>query len=227
MTMRTTSFILAAIFLAAFNPAAAEPANLGKLKTELVAYESSGRYEQDFAAVIAQARRFLDARADAYAKPALVLDIDETTLSNWTEIQANDFAYLPNADCNALPAGPCGMLAWDKSRQAAAFPATLALYADAQSHGVAVFFITGRHEAERQWTEANLRNAGYQAWAGLYMEPDGAHFRSAADFKSAERGQIEAQGYHIVANVGDQQSDLAGGHAARGFKLPNPFYFIQ
>jgi len=29
-----------------------------------------------------------------------------------------------------------------------------------------------------------------------------------------------------VANVGDQLSDLAGGHAGRDFKLPNPFYHI-
>jgi hypothetical protein len=27
-------------------------------------------------------------------------------------------------------------------------------------------------------------------------------------------------------NVGDQESDLQGGHVVRAFKLPNPFYFI-
>jgi hypothetical protein len=30
----------------------------------------------------------------------------------------------------------------------------------------------------------------------------------------------------IIANVGDQESDLAGGHAERMFKIPNPFDFI-
>jgi hypothetical protein len=34
------------------------------------------------------------------------------------------------------------------------------------------------------------------------------------------------QGYRIVASVGDQYSDLAGGHEAAAFKLPNPFYFL-
>jgi hypothetical protein len=29
-----------------------------------------------------------------------------------------------------------------------------------------------------------------------------------------------------VASVGDQYSDLAGGHEAVAFKLPNPFYFL-
>jgi hypothetical protein len=33
-------------------------------------------------------------------------------------------------------------------------------------------------------------------------------------------------GHTIMANVGDQWSDLAGGHAAMDFKVPNPFYFI-
>jgi hypothetical protein len=32
--------------------------------------------------------------------------------------------------------------------------------------------------------------------------------------------------YRIVANVGDQYSDLAGGHEDIGFKLTKPFYFL-
>ena len=42
-------------------------------------------------------------------------------------------------------------------------------------------------------------------------------------YKSGERAKIESQGYRIVANVGDQESDLQGGHADRAFKLPNPY----
>ena len=45
-------------------------------------------------------------------------------------------------------------------------------------------------------------------------------------YKSGERAKIEQRGYRIIANVGDQESDLQGGHADRAFKLPNPFYFI-
>ena len=29
-----------------------------------------------------------------------------------------------------------------------------------------------------------------------------------------------------IANLGDQESDLIGGHAERTFKLPNPFYLM-
>jgi hypothetical protein len=33
-------------------------------------------------------------------------------------------------------------------------------------------------------------------------------------------------GYDIVANFGDQFSDLVGGHADRQVKLPNPTYYL-
>ena len=47
-----------------------------------------------------------------------------------------------------------------------------------------------------------------------------------APYKTWVRGEIEAQGYTIIANVGDQWSDLENGYAERVFKLPNPFYMI-
>ena len=40
------------------------------------------------------------------------------------------------------------------------------------------------------------------------------------------RGGIEAVGYRIVVNMGDQPSDLADGHAEKAVLLPNPFYRI-
>jgi hypothetical protein len=45
-------------------------------------------------------------------------------------------------------------------------------------------------------------------------------------YKSATRAHIESLGYDIVANFGDQYSDLKGGHADRAVKLPNPNYFL-
>ena len=44
-------------------------------------------------------------------------------------------------------------------------------------------------------------------------------------FKSAERADI-GKNFTIIANIGDQQSDLAGGYAERTWKVPNPFYYI-
>ena len=58
------------------------------------------------------------------------------------------------------------------------------------------------------------------------MVPDGAHFRSAADFKAPVRARIEQAGFRIIANMGDQPSDLLGGHAEKEFLLPDPFYRV-
>jgi acid phosphatase len=52
------------------------------------------------------------------------------------------------------------------------------------------------------------------------------HFRTAADFKAPIRAEVEQAGYTILINMGDQPSDLEGGHAERAFLLPNPFYRV-
>jgi hypothetical protein len=49
---------------------------------------------------------------------------------------------------------------------------------------------------------------------------------TTVQYKSSARAAIEQQGYRIIANVGDQYSDLAGGHADVAYKLANPFYFL-
>jgi acid phosphatase len=58
------------------------------------------------------------------------------------------------------------------------------------------------------------------------MRPGHTTTPSAADYKAPQRARIEAMGYTIVANIGDQPSDLKGGHAERAFLLPDPFYTI-
>jgi predicted secreted acid phosphatase len=89
--------------------------------------------------------------------------------------------------------------------------------------GVAVFFISGRPANLREATERNLREAGYR-WTRMIIYPDGAHVDSAVDFKAPERRKIQEQGYSIILNMGDQESDLRGGYAERTYKLPNPVY---
>ena len=49
---------------------------------------------------------------------------------------------------------------------------------------------------------------------------------TTTQYKSLTRAYIESQGYNIVANFGDQFSDLIGGYADRTFKLPNPMYYL-
>jgi predicted secreted acid phosphatase len=207
--------------------ASAQAGNLALFKQQLVRYRCT-RYDADLARVDRAAEAWIERRAPHVVRPALVLDIDETSLSNWSVMYHNDFAYFREGDCDLNVARACGQAAWEKSEAAPAIAATLALFNAAKAHGVAVFFVTGRRETaeESAATEDNLRKAGYDGWAGIFLRPPESHEASIAVYKSGARAKIEAQGYHIIANVGDQQSDLALGHAERAFKLPNPFYYL-
>ena len=159
------------------------------------------------------ARSYLNRRLKARhrpRRPAVVLDVDETSLSNYAGLAASGFAAtgttIDVVSGTGTPIAP-----------------TLRLFSAARRRHVAVFFVTGRPAALRGITERNLRDAGYTGWAGMSLNPAGM---TTIAYKSRERARIERRGYTIVANVGDQDSDLAGGHADRAFKLPNPFYFI-
>jgi len=204
-------------------PVAAIP-NLVEAKREVSAYIDSGRYEADIAAVVDQARAFLESRAQRGGKLAIVVDIDETALSNLPSLRVNDYGFIVAGPCD-LQRGPCGLVAWIMMARAEPIKPVLALVRLARERGVAVFFLTGRPERLRTATEANLRAAGYE-WTGLLLKPDDLTTRSAADFKAPERKKLQDQGYTVILSVGDQMSDLDGGFAERTYKLPNPFYFV-
>jgi acid phosphatase len=201
----------------------AEPPNLGLLKTKLNAYHdctcTCGCYTKALDLQEQRAMTFLE-RGAAHKKPgeklALVLDIDDTSLSTWPEISAADFGFI-SADWNR----------WAESASAPVIAGTLRLFKRAQELGVAVFLITGRADTLRNATEQNLHNAGYDKWDGLTLRTDDQVKEATIAYKSAARAQIVQQGYRIVLNVGDQFSDLRGKPAADySVKLPNPFYYI-
>jgi acid phosphatase len=205
-------------------PAATQPPNLGVLKLQLLDYKCFGHYERDVAAVLADARAYVEQRAGVVTNPALVLDIDETSLSNWTEIETNDFGFILEGSCDLKPNFPCGSNDWELNHFAEPIAPTLALFNAAKAKGVAIFFVTARQESHRNATIANLRAAGYDGWTDLIMQT--GRVPLVATYKSAERAKIAGKGFTIIANVGDQQSDLDGGFAERTFKVPNPFYFV-
>jgi predicted secreted acid phosphatase len=204
-------------------PAAGVP-NLFEAQRLVDEYISSGRYEQDVAKVAGEAQSWLEERAKNATKPAIVLDIDETSLSNWPAYRINGWGRVLNGPCD-LQQGPCGLRAFQATAQSKALAPTLALARRARELGVAIFFITGRPANLREATERNLKEQGYE-WTGVVLMPVGAHFASAADFKAPERRKLTEQGYTILLSMGDQQSDLDGGYAERTFKLPNPVYFL-
>ncbi len=162
------------------------------------------------------ARRTPNEKSGAKEKLALILDIDETALSNYKELVGADFAY------NAAVFD-----AWVDTAQAPAIPGTLRLYKEAQRLGVSIFFITGRPEPQRAVTERNLHAVGFDNWQELAMRTAAHGSESLGAFKAVVRGQIVAQGYTLILNVGDQSSDLKGKPDAEfSVKYPDPFYFI-
>ena len=184
----------------------------GELVSALEKYHDSGEYESDLTSVDRAAQSYLDAHlASGHGKPAIVLDIDETSLSNYTGILASGFTAA-------------GTVAQAASGTGTAIAPTLALYHDAIAHHVAVFFVTGRPSEIQTPTESNLRSVGYdEGWNAIDFKPAEA---DTEQFKSSTREAIKKAGYRILVNVGDQHSDLDGGFAQQAFKLPNPFYYI-
>jgi len=196
-----------------------EPPNLFPHKLQLRAYIDSGGYAKDVAAVALDAAKYLQKRVPRGAKGkkmAIVFDIDETTLTNLSHITANDFAYIPKL--------------WDEWIAAGRCPAIIpvqTVYDTAVRLKIDVFFITGRREEERTATEHNLRDVGYDTWTKIYYKPTSDVTLTMTGFKTDTRRKLEQEGYAIIANIGDQKSDLAGGYAEEIFKLPNPFYYSR
>lgn len=202
-------------------PAFSEPANLSLAKNEIKNYHDSGLYEQELTKQILKAQQYLIEEAKAQQlhkkqeKLALVLDIDETSLSNYDKMVKRDFVanhqqiHQEILAANSPPIKPM-----------------LALYQTALDHGIKVFFVTGRNESERKATRLNLIKAGYTKWSGLYLRPQNYSQQSIKPFKSQARAMIAQKGYTILASIGDQYSDIEGGHMKKGFKLPNPFYYL-
>jgi len=200
------------------------PPALYETQRQISEYVDSGRYDADVARVVDEAEAWLEARAPQVPRPAIVLDIDETSLSNWRAYRLNGWARILGGDCD-LTHGPCGIRAWQALHLASAIVPTRRLVARAHELGVAVFFVTGRPSDLRDATERNLREQGY-TWDGVVLVPKGQQFISAADFKAPARRRLVEQGYTVLLSMGDQQSDLDGGSAERTFKLPNPVYFL-
>jgi acid phosphatase len=195
-----------------------EPTNLSDAKAAVLAYVERGDYARDFEAAALEARAWIEERAAARRpgeRLAVVLDIDETVLSNLPHMRAEDFGYNPR-----------DWSEWVEAAEAPALPAMRAVFEAARAAGVEVLFLTGRKDpADRAATTINLRREGMGDHAALVLAAPDDPRRTALERKTAVRAAWVAEGWTLIATIGDQESDL-GAHAERGFKLPNPFYRI-
>lgn len=208
-----------------------EPPNLGQMRAALTDWVSGGSYDRALSAAARQGLEIVQAAAAA-RKPgdlrlAVVFDIDETALSNLVTVPDKG-PSLPSGPCTWPVAqnNPCGWRDWQRTANDRPIVPVRQIADFARANDIAVFFVSGRPESMRDKTEANLKAAGYTDYQGLTLVPDDKTFASAVEYKAPARAAIEAQGYVVVLSLGDQYSDLLGGHAANTVKLPNPFYFI-
>jgi hypothetical protein len=88
-------------------PAPLPPLNLGTIKDLLLEYHQK-YYDIDVAAVFDSAQKYIEQNAAQSKRPALVLDIDETSLTNWPNLLADNFGFVADGSCDVLPKGPCG-----------------------------------------------------------------------------------------------------------------------
>lgn len=153
-------------------------------------------WQSDVQAVIDQARPYVEQRTanTAGQKLALVFDIDNTTL----ETDFHPWYELPTP----------------------AVKPSLDLARYARSRGVDIFFISARPGIISALTQWNLTTVGYPV-SGLYTRDLPDLFDQVSAYKTSKRAEIESLGYTIIANVGNNDSDLVGGHAERTFKLPD------
>src|SRR6476469_2106548 len=165
-------------------PPPVQPANIGDLKFTAIDYYNSGAYLTDLQLAAVPAIAWISDEAPRLDRPAVVFDIDETALSNWEAIKANDFGRFVGGPCNELRQGPCGFQAWDQRGGSTLIPPTMDIFTTAKERAATIFFITGRPEPQRAATERNLQAVGYSGSEQLIMEPPGAHYVSAADFKA-------------------------------------------
>ncbi|MEJ8644774.1 HAD family acid phosphatase [Streptomyces sp. MS1.HAVA.3] len=154
-------------------------------------------WQREVAAIVDAARPAIEQRIAASPpgeKPALVLDIDNTSLET-------DFHWF-----------------WTFPTPAITKVRALTQYAHAR--GVAVFFVTARPGIIHSLTEHNLKAVGYPI-TGLYVRDLPDLFDEVSAYKTGKRAEIEARGYTIIANIGNSPTDLVGGHAERTVKLPD------
>jgi predicted secreted acid phosphatase len=188
----------------------------------------TGNYAKEVKRIESQAKGQLISGLDKHgtAKPAVVFDVDDTTLNTYDYEISSQFGYTPASNAAFV--------------NAKAFPAVFGmptLVNWAGSHGYTVFFITGRPESQRDATAGNLADAGYTVPTDtdhLYLKPPGAvpylpcstSTCTTIQYKSGTRAYIQSLGYRIVADFGDQYSDLEGGAAGIQVKIPNPMYYL-
>jgi predicted secreted acid phosphatase len=212
LTAVPAALLLAALLLLTATAAPADTNRVTNTPDQLRAMKAS--YEKEIARRYGEATRTLDAQLRRHPKrPTVVMDIDETTLSNWNCFDAVDFNLSALATCVV-------------EGKSVAFPAAKTFIKHARAKHVAIAFITGTPQAACRLRERNLIAQGIKKPFTITCRPASDTRATVTPYKSAARKALVKKGATIVLNIGDQQSDLDGGYANKVQHLNNPIYII-
>lgn len=208
-------FIIGTLFIGCSYEPPAELMNLGVVKKIVQNYYDSNIYEDECRKIIDEAIEHING-LKLPDKATVIFDIDETALSNYEHIKEIDFGYYYDI-----------WLEWLKKSDAVAIPQTKRFYDYLITRNIYVVFISGRNYDSYEATLKNLTEKGYTKFDSVIVRKDTERNLSAAEFKSAKRKELTLNGYNIIANIGDQSSDLYGGNSGYKIKLPNYLYVID
>jgi hypothetical protein len=202
--------------------------------TQLHQFNPDGAYAHETEGIAADASKYLARQAHKkhHGQKAILFDIDDTTLNTYSYEIYSNFVYNPTTNGYFVNAGSADVFP--------AVPGMAQLENKAVARGYTVFFLTGRPATQLQGTLDNLHDAGYnfddnnvilKDLTAPWLQPCQTDSNNlpctTTEYKSLTRKHIEQDlGYDIVANFGDQFSDLNGGFADRTFKMPNPMYYL-
>lgn len=99
----------------------------------------------------------------------------------------------------------------------AAVPVVLRFARYARSQGVSLLFNTGRERGHLAGVARSLRRVGYDVKEICGRRPG----ESLSHSKQRCRRHFVAEGYTIIANVGNRSTDFTGGNYERAFRLPS------
>ena len=201
-------------------------------------FDPDGAYAHQVEGIAADAGRTLSHHQKQNAHKAILFDVDDTTLNTYSYEIFSSFVYNPATNANFVFAAD--------PRVFPAVPGMVGLEQRAEAHGYTVFFLTGRPLSQKQATIDNLRADGYdvtddnvftkdtttntEPWLASCLDHSVTPAKfvcTTIQYKSLTRQHIEQDlGWDIVANFGDQFSDLKGGFADSTYKIPNPMYYL-
>lgn len=192
--------------------------------TALHTYAPGGAYDKQVRGLVRTWEHKILKAAPGVTTPAIVLDVDDTSVNTYNYEVYSNFAYNPTSNA-----------AFVNSAAFPKVPGMPGLARLAASKGITLLFLTGRPETQRAGTVTNLADAGFPAVPDdqLILKDQTAPYLSSCapscttiQYKTLSRQQFESEGYDIIGNFGDQYSDLSGGHADATYKLPNPMYYL-